>query len=180
MLKMLCSQTILSPIGNSTDINTVFKTPGVNHQKLSAQNIKNKLSAKDRNASSKVLDTFAILVRNIQPFNETKTSKKLVSDTGYKSNESIVSDYNPLMSIDYAFIETAKPTWSKERTESGVPLWCELELTVQSVFSANDEMFSYLYPEPIINYEKDLYGAAGQVIGNIGNAVVTKAVNVFR
>lgn len=175
---LLSSQTILSPLGDVGDGNTYFKTPGVNQQKLSAQNKNNKLSAKDRNGSSKVLDTFAILVRNIQTFNETKTSKVSVSDTEYRSGESILSDYNPLMSIDYAFIETAKPTWSKERTESGVPLWCELELTVQSVFSANDSMFSFLYPEPDISlFDK---GGVTQLAGNIANAGISKVVNVFR
>ena len=167
---LLSSQTILSPISSGTSSNTVFKTPGVNQQKVaSANNTDKKITPKDRNSSSKVLDTFAILVRNIEPFTATQTNnKKKFSDTEYVSDESILSDYNALMSIDYAFIETAKPTWSKERTESGIPLWCELELTIQSVFSANDEMFSFMYPE------------SGQILGSIGNVVISKAVNVFR
>jgi hypothetical protein len=185
---ILSSQTILSPISEATGGNTVFKTPGVNQQKIaSANTTTNKITAKDRNTSSKVLDTFAILVRNVQPFSGTQTKKNKISDTEYVSDESILSDYNALMSIDYAFIETAKPTWSKERTESGIPLWCELELTIQSVFSANDEMFSFMYPDPPINptigdgLNTRINTAWGQqILGKVGNAAVSRTVNVFR
>lgn len=187
---LLSSQTILSPIennqgGQGTTTNTQgqkvltnlqFKTPGVNQQKLTSMGNTKKPS--ERNASSKILDTFAILVRNVQLFSPTQTTSsttnKKYSDTEYRSDDSILSNYNPLISLDYAFIETAKPTWSKERTESGVPLWCELELTVQSVFSANDSMFSYLYPEPDDEF------LSLQTGGRILNAGITKAVNIFR
>lgn len=182
---LLSSQTILSPVVGEVSGKTegnkklAFRTPGVNQQKLSGSGEDKTYAYTNRNASSKVLDTFAILVRDIQPISQTGIagSTKKVSDTEYRPDESILGEYNPLLSIDYAFIETAKPTWSKERTESGIPLWCELELTVQSVFSANDTMFSYLYPESL---SKDNATAAQQVLGIGANAVVNKAVNVFR
>jgi len=171
---LLCSQTILSPIKGNEKI---LRTPGVNRNKIpdTSNNKTTTVSAKDRNASSKLLDTFAILVRNID-FGETK-SNPVYSDTEYRSNESFLGDYNSLIAVDYAFIETAKPTWSKERTESGVPLWCELELTVQSVFSANDAMFSYIYPEAD---KKFFQGGATQLGKKVLNAGISKAVNIFR
>jgi len=180
---LLCSQTILSPISGSTDY---LRTPGVNSRKIEKSIVpdakskavtfdKNTLTPKERNASSKVLDTFAILVRKID---STASSKMEVSDTEYRTDESTLTSYNPLMSMDYAFIETAKPTWSKERTESGIPLWCELELTVQSVFSANDSMFAYMYPEA----DEDLLSREGvrQVSGKLYDAGTSKARNIFR
>jgi hypothetical protein len=188
---LLSSQTILSPLNNQSDFETVsgdktgartvaFKTPGVNKNKLQNQNTQN---SKDRNSSSKVLDTFGILVRNIDNIQQKKPSDKTnysISDTEYRSDESVLSDYNALVNIDYAFIESAKPTWSKERTTSGIPLWCELELTVQSVFSANDSMMGFMYPEispnnsATLKEEIDFYGRA------IGRAARSKVVNIFR
>ena len=181
---LLCSQTILSPIDqpNSEPKNVVFKTPGVNKNKIQNSQSATKTTAKDRNSSSKILDSFGVLVRNIDNAqqkaqgNETDYS---VSDTEYPSDESILSSYNALVHIDYAFIETAKPTWSKERTTSGIPLWCELELTVQSVFSANDSMMGYIYPELT---PTDLFSKQGAefIAGAIGRAVRSKVVNIFR
>ena len=204
---LLCSQTILSPITNETDYadKTAFRTPGVNKNRLEQTSKSreattevltkdkkgkttksysvNAVNSKQRNLSSKVLDTFAILVRNIDNVQQQTANKAQysVSDTEYRSNESVLSSYNALVNIDYAFIETAKPTWSKERTTSGIPLWCELELTVQSVFSANDGMMGYMYPELS---PKD--GQAGfedtvdYYAATLGRAVRSKVINIFR
>lgn len=177
---ILSSQTILSPIiDNSGATTNYLRTPGVNYNKISkGANDKEKVQL----STSKTLDTFAILVRNVQPFNQTQQSgltTRNYSDTEYRRDESVLSDYNSLLAVDYAFIETAKPTWSKERTESGVPLWCELELTVQSVFSANDSMFSFIYPEPDV---QDFFSVenAKQIGKKIFNAGTSKVVNIFR
>lgn len=171
---LLCSQTILSPVtgGEKT---TALRTPGVNKNKIGTTPIEKKtekqptLTSAERNASSKILDTFSILVRQIDGIEQEQ--KYIKSDTEYRSEESLLSNYNSLISLDYAFIESAKPTWSKERTTSGIPLWCELELTVQSVFSANDSMLGYIYPEST---------SFSSVAGAIGRAGLSNAVNYFR
>lgn len=172
---LLCSQTILSPVtGNEKNI--ALRTPGVNRNKIGTTAKENKageaitvITSDQRNASSKILDTFSILVRQIDGIEQEQ--KYIKSDTEYRSNESLLSSYNSLISLDYAFIENAKPTWSKERTTSGIPLWCELELTVQSVFSANDSMLGYIYPET---------ASFSSVAGAIGRAGLSNAVNYFR
>jgi hypothetical protein len=206
---LLCSQTILSPISSEVDYaqTVAFRTPGVNKNKLNKteqtsqtrtatittdkkgkktttySQTSNQIPAKQRNLSSKILDTFGILVRNIdnaQQQTSNLESNYSVSDTEYRSNESVLSDYNALVNIDYAFIETAKPTWSKERTTSGIPLWCELELTVQSVFSANDSMMGYIYPEltPTNGFFSE--ENASFIGRSIGRAARSKLVNIFR
>lgn len=40
-----------------------------------------------------------------------------------------------------AIIEKVQPTFSREVTESGFPLWAELNLSIESVFPANTEFF---------------------------------------
>jgi hypothetical protein len=119
-------------------------------------------------------------IDNAQQKTSNLESNYSVSDTEYRSNESVLSEYNALVNIDYAFIETAKPTWSKERTTSGIPLWCELELTVQSVFSANDSMMGYIYPE--LTPTSDFFSQENaSFIGRAGlRAARSKVVNIFR
>ena len=51
-----------------------------------------------------------------------------------------------LFSINGCFVESCKPTWTKERTSSGIPLWCKLDLTIQSIFSASDSIFNIMKP----------------------------------
>lgn len=181
---LLCSQTILSPVvGNGTltegddylTKSVLLRTPGVNKNKLNTSKSNNRTYSSDRNASSKILDTFSILVRQIDGIEQK--SEQIKTDTEYRSDESILSDYNSLISLDYAFIESAKPTWSKERTTSGIPLWCELELTVQSVFSANDSMLGYIYPETASDFS---LRSAGVVAGAVGRSALSNVVNYFR
>lgn len=66
------------------------------------------------------------------------------SNAKLKSSVESARDEIPLVLVRDAFIESVKPTWSKDRTTSGIPLRCDIEVTIQSVFSANDAMFAYL------------------------------------
>lgn len=43
--------------------------------------------------------------------------------------------------LDKCILESAKPTFSKEVTESGYPLWCKVQADFVSIFPANQDMF---------------------------------------
>jgi hypothetical protein len=43
--------------------------------------------------------------------------------------------------LEKAVITSAKPTFSKQITESGYPLWAELDVEIRSIYPANDMMF---------------------------------------
>lgn len=79
-----------------------------------------------KSGSNKVIGSFQLLTKNIN------------------GEEVRIIDVAP------CFIEIAKPTWSKEQTTAGLPLWCELEIQIQSVFSAHDNMFAF-YEPPLIS-----------------------------
>ena len=58
-----------------------------------------------------------------------------------KSNAKTVTVTIPgILNIGTAMIKSAKPTFSKELTESGAPLWGKLDLSIQSVLPAFDGM----------------------------------------
>lgn len=154
----LCSMAILSPVSDNNSV--VFYTPGVNSGGMKALDRKPETttpaaaptgragatattnSARTNSTASmssaweknsKLFSTFSIVASRVD------------GDTALLHNEGASSDSEiPIVIIRDAFLESAKPTWSKERTSSGIPLRCELELTIQSVFSANDAMFAYL------------------------------------
>ena len=46
--------------------------------------------------------------------------------------------------IPYGFLETVRPTFSRQITESGFPLWGEADITIHSMFPASQEMFDDL------------------------------------
>lgn len=116
--------------------------------------------AKSNASSSKIIDTFSIIT----------TAIKGVSDAVPKNNSGDNSspDEISLLTVNGCFIESCKPTWSKERTSSGIPLWCNLDVTIQSIFSANDDMFGIIKPRT---------GGVGVTAG-AGTRVV--ATNIFR
>lgn len=97
-----------------------------------------KVLAQSNASSSKIIETFSIIT----------TAIKGVSDEVPKNNSGDNSrpDEISLLTVKGCFIESCKPTWSKERTSSGIPLWCNLDVTIQSVFSANDGMFGIIKP----------------------------------
>lgn len=119
-----------------------------------------KILAQSNASSSKLIDTFSIIT----------TAIKGVSDAVPKNNSGDNSspDEISLLTVNGCFIESCKPTWSKERTSSGIPLWCNLDVTIQSIFSANDDMFGIIKPRT---------GGVGVTVGG-GSRVV--ATNIFR
>lgn len=111
-----------------------------------------KVLAESNASSSKLIETFSIITSTIQG----------VSNTSKSTNPDEIA----MLTINGCFVESCKPTWSKERTSSGIPLWCNLDVTIQSVFSANDGMFGLISPK------KD-----GITLGGAGRVVAT---NIFR
>lgn len=143
------------------------KTTKPNSQKGTAQSAADpekeqvdNVLAKSNASSSKIIETFSIIT----------TAIKGVSDAVPKNNSGDTSnpDEIALLTVNGCFIESCKPTWSRERTASGIPLWCNLDVTVQSIFSANDGMFGIIKPRT---------GGVGVTIGGGGRLVAT---NIFR
>lgn len=63
-------------------------------------------------------------------------------ESGFSKNSKLVSIGIPgVIHLQVAIIERAIPTFSKEITESGFPLWGQLDLTVTGVFPANTKNF---------------------------------------
>ena len=89
---------------------------------------------KEANAASKLIRRFSIITSSIDGISP-------VSIGGGDDPSEI-----ELFSINGCFVESCKPTWSKERTSSGIPLWCKLDLTIQSIFSASDSIFNIMKP----------------------------------
>ena len=46
-----------------------------------------------------------------------------------------------LIHIGFSLMESCKPKWSKQVTESGAPLWVQLEMKFKSTVPANSDMF---------------------------------------
>lgn len=182
---ILTSMSILSPVTNKNKPKGVlFYAPGVNARSISflkrTENLKeytnttnkpnstsgstmetNKINDKGLKAIksvSKILDSFMIVTDKID--NSMRMGSNLMMyDVG--DNELV------LLGVKDAFIETAKPTWSRERTASGIPLRCDLELVVQSMFSANDSMFGYIVPNRNYAFEDQFKDTASKVYTNV-------------
>lgn len=177
----LSSMSILSPV--QKDTNFTFYTPGVNSSAISGLKRVDDKGKETNAANSTSGGTLALTgdksgaSRSIESL--IKSSSKIIRefiiwspkvDGGTKYKESgkfdTVVPGVPLLKVKNCFIESAKPTWSKDRTASGIPIWCELELGIQSIYSANDSMFSYLTKTP--NYTGGL------------DATKKIATNIFR
>lgn len=140
----LMTQSIMSEVGFPGRPRLIL--PGVNAKNKDlinrAREDKSKKESLSDPGQTKPTD-FGTVVNNkqlVRAFqtdgNKILNAFRIYSKTG--NNERV-----NLLEVAPCFIETAKPTWSKNQTESGYPLWCEMDVTVQSIFSAVDTMFSY-------------------------------------
>jgi hypothetical protein len=68
--------------------------------------------------------------------NKTKTT----SEVGSKVSSGNINRTVKLLDIDSVFVTKCTPTWSKHRTESGIPLYCDIDLEIESLYAANDSM----------------------------------------
>jgi len=69
-------------------------------------------------------------------FDPTKGSKKILE------NSKLVSINIPnVIYIPMAIVESAVPTFSKERAESGFPIWADIDFQVVSVLPANSDFY---------------------------------------
>lgn len=96
----------------------------------------------------------AFLLPGINFSNLTGVLEKLsVTNRGEKREDFQINHNDPSMAkvisieipgviyLPVALVEKAVPTFSKEITESGFPLWAEIQLTIMSLRSANTDMF---------------------------------------
>jgi hypothetical protein len=91
-------------------------------------------------------------------------SLKDAAGTNISTNKSSVGyDYIPLVSFGSSFINSVKPTFSKDRTTSGVPLRAEVDISVQSLFSANESQFNKLNED----YTNISFTGLGSAITNV-------------
>lgn len=77
-------------------------------------------------------------------FTESKVNDKSLEEQArnkFNKNAKTVTVTIPgIINIGTALVKSAKPTFSKELTESGAPLWGKLDITLQSVLPAFDAM----------------------------------------
>lgn len=104
--------------------------------------------------NGKLLNSFNIGFRELGENDSRGESKQIVegSTIGY--------NYKSLISFSPAFISSVKPTFSKDRTTSGVPLRAEVEVSVQSLFSASDIALNTLTPSSTRTVSSDFVNAA--------------------
>lgn len=84
--------------------------------------------------NGKILSSFGILFRNLADDNASVNTSLSSSTIGY--------GYKSLITISPSFILSVKPTYSKDRTTSGIPLYAKVEVQVQSLFSAMDSVLN--------------------------------------
>jgi hypothetical protein len=165
----LCGQAILSldvkagtetvdgqDILTFTESNT-YRTPGV-----STQNLGFFQRAKERQDKAKgdgaATSKTGGAAKNTPPKTENA-----------RQNTKVVSIEIPgLIFLETALIKSAKPTFSKEITESGAPLWGKLDLSIQSVTPANDNLIFQSAFEQIKKLKKKT--VADKLEGFIKNA----------
>ena len=164
-----------------TGVNGIYYTPGINFKNLnSVKKLREEaakppetpkakptkggsLDAKDKEekASQDIIDQTASSSKLIRRFSIITSVIDGVSSPTVGGGDD--ANEIELFGINGCFVESCKPTWSKERTSSGIPLWCKLDMTIQSVFSASDSIFSIMKP-----LEKlDSQGATEVVATNI-------------
>ena len=107
---------------------------------------------KKHSDKGKLLSNFTVAFRSIKGGNTSMSTNSI----GYS--------YKELISFGTSFINSVKPTFSKDRTTSGVPLRAEVDIGVQSLFSANDDQFARL------SYDST----------DLGFEDLGSAVNIFR
>jgi hypothetical protein len=111
------------------------------------------------NAYGKLLNFFSVGYRNLTGDNTNTVNLGGSSSVGYVYKSFI--DFKP------AFISSVKPTFSKDRTTSGIPIRAELDVSVQSLFSANDSGLGLLTDNSVT------FDSGGTSFGSV-------AANIFR
>ena len=131
----LASQSILS-VGNSANItnnngrNQVNFTSGANYS--------------TPGVSLANAGFFTKAAKRQKSVEESKTSvkdlEKQARDKFNKNAKTVTVTIPGIINIGTALVKSAKPTFSKELTESGAPLWGKLDISLQSVLPAFDGM----------------------------------------
>lgn len=111
-----------------TESNT-YRTPGV-----STQNLGFFQRAKER--QKKATESGAAKGKT----GGAEKNDELKPEAAAQNTKVVAIEIPGLIFLETALIKTAKPTFSKEITESGAPLWGKLDLTIQSVTPATDNI----------------------------------------
>lgn len=115
----LMSLTVLSRVGGPDSKKTIFYVPGVNLSNLGEfKKSGEKLAGIATSGAEGKKD------KEIDP-KRTKILKVRVPG---------------IIFLDTCIVDNAKPTYSKERTEEGYPLWAKLQMGIQTAWPANDSM----------------------------------------
>lgn len=124
-----------------------YRTPGVSLGNLGEAN-----KAKTTDASAK-------------PANNTSSGGK---DVRKQSNLSKMIDvFIPgVIAMNNAFVESAHPTFSHQKTKSGGPLWGTIQLNIKSLFPAYDQMLTNVSINGLRAGQRD--------------TVLSKVTNLFR
>lgn len=139
-----------------------YKTPGINWANMKSimenykkgtdekgdapnrrprPNATTNLESEDKKQDEQILNVISSSGKIIKRMTITTPSLKSAEPEGKQANLYGNADTEVIMlDIESLFIRTCKPTWSKHRTESGVPLYCDLDLEIESIFMSNDRM----------------------------------------
>lgn len=129
-----------------------FILPGISAQHLSAM-----LNA-GFNSSAKSL-------YYQEQINATYQWNRKIKAEDYKDHAKIIAVEIPgVVYLDMAMLMSCNPTFSKQKTESGFPLWCNMDITIGGLFPASDKIFDDVAvavkqsKKPIGGSEETYYG----------------------
>jgi hypothetical protein len=82
-----------------------------------------------------------------------KTATKLPEGDKFKNHSKLVSLEIPgVIYLQYAIIRSVQPKYSKQKTQSGYPLWGQIEVSIEGLYPASDVMFKQV--QTFINSQK--------------------------
>jgi len=128
----LASLGIISANYNKAGEVTNFRTPGASMPNLAELRAGKK---KSNNTQAKTDEANAKKAQAKKPANALKNNANAKHPSKYLS-----ITIPGILDLNDAFVEGGQVTWSKERTESGAPLWSTIQFTVKSTMPATDNM----------------------------------------
>jgi hypothetical protein len=132
----LASLCIISANYNKAGETTNYRTPGASMPNLAQI----RASKKKANSTQEKNDKEAKKKAQAKkPDDALKTDGS--NNDGFKNASKFLCINVPgIITLTDAFVEGGSVTWSKERTESGAPLWSNIQFTVKSTMPATDNV----------------------------------------
>ena len=110
-----------------------------------------------------------VTLTNLNEFVSDNVRESANNNVSTSTAKKVALNIPGVVDIRNGILETIRPTFSKERTESGVPLWCKASLTIKSIFPFSDEDFISVIIEIAQNIKQNqsLQGRASSLLSRV-------------